>query len=351
MAITNNNYDKLYQQALKKAGWQKNPRVRTAFTIAGVITIIALVKIASLSIYALSEPTSLIGTIGYNSIGFEELIICSSLGFIISAILAVRLKRYHSLIFCLANHTHEEKGFLYTIKDEQGKIKAYLYGTVHMMPLHWKGLNQQTRNLIDSCRKVYVECQENEEIIDDLLELRRKIIARDGDFMKQLRVQSGIDFRIENYALQKEITLNSLDTHNDQEKIVEAFESFMKDPQFSLRSESVRKRIDRLIVAWQTGDEEEMQSAIFDVIGTSSEKSNREVEGLRKLFHSRNNSWMIKLSEEVQKEEDEPLFIAVGSGHLFDSKSLNITGLLTLMKRKGWIIERVAYQPNFLLSF
>lgn len=323
------SYTKLYHEKMQKAEWYKKPAVRTTFKTAGVVTIVALVVIASMSAHALSHPLSSVGTIGQNALGAQGLTAVTAAGFTGSAVLSVVLIVYlRKSVFRVSDYVHEDKGFLYAIKDGDQTLKGYLYGTIHMMPHHWKDINSQIQGKLDECRKVIVECHE-------IPVSRRR----------------GIDFKLMDHAREKNIELEQFETFQKQLEIWQSFSrAIVQDAIENLScsrccsssrpSMSTEESIDRTVMTWQTGDEASTANLLLSMTNGQKLRENLQ-RALTNIIGDRNTKWMPKIQQELEEVSDRPCLIAVGTLHLFDYDMIKTTGLIAQIRAQGWTVERV----------
>jgi hypothetical protein len=309
------------------------------------VTILALVVIASLSAHALSAPLSSIGTIGHQFIGQPGLIAITTVGFVGSAIVAVSLIVYlKKSTFRLFDHIDEDRGFFYVIKDKKGKIKAYLGSSCHAMPKHWKGMNDQVKNIVDKCRKVIVECH--------------GIPTEGGGLLGALGMQKGLDFKIIDYLGDNDsIELDQFETVQEEEKILKNFSKVIVDENVAYiqsngccscapkeqASMSLLEQFDRVVVTWQTGDEEAISNLMLTLTNGKGidELGENTRNALKSLLDGRNRKWMPKILKELEKNNKKPFGIMPGAMHLFDYEELEVTGLITLIEEKGYTVERM----------
>lgn len=331
------SYSSLYREKMQEAEWFKKPEARMAIKVSAVVTIIALIVIASLSAHALSSSLSSIGTIGHNLVGAQGLVAVTATGFVGAPVLLVLLVVYlRKSIFRVSDYIHEDRGYLYAIKDENQKIVGYLYGTVHMMPQNWKGINLQIKKILNGCRKVIVECHEIPE--------EKGCISLTG----MLGTQRGIDFKIMDYAHENKIPLDQLETRNEQTRILQSFFANwvqgVKNNSKSIQTPmSMDEAIDRLLVSWQTGDERSVSNMLLPLTNgrNLNEVDPNMKSAYKNLTHSRNKNWMTPIQRELQQKNESPIFIAVGCMHLFDFDTIETTGLITLIRNLGCTVERV----------
>lgn len=303
-------YDQRYQQTLTLAPWYKQPAARTAIKVVATVTIVALSILAAISARSLAAPASSIGTTGAQVFGQSGLIACTTLGFASSAIFSILLIHFlRKTIFFVSDYIQDTQGFLYAIKDKENQIKAYLYGTVHKAPAHCT-LHPQVSAKLQECEKVLVECA-------------------DAMLIKKLENTTAIDAKVIKLADQQSIPVEGFETLDEQMGYFLGFviESFSGNHSSQTRKRSGTERLDRMTVAWQLSDE----NLLMDAIGDHSSLDN--------IAYARNVNWMPKIISALATST-KPLFIAVGSAHLF-SPAHSQQGLEGLFAAQGYKVEKV----------
>jgi uncharacterized protein YbaP (TraB family) len=319
-AIPKDTYLNLY-----RAKEQHIASVKKTYFLAGCITPVALLVLGALSGYALSHVPS-IGTVG--------LIVCPDVGLCAAAVVALSVVIYiHELqVFPLHNLIQEDKGFLYAIKKD-GKLKAYLFGTIHRMPQQWKGLNKNIQNKLNQCRKV---------IVEGVGTTPKKILTVAG-----VKLGPGVDDKIMDYVREKKIPLEGFEERKSTTPSSPAStenEEKISDEQLAQAYVKSAFELDRTIVTWQTGNAE---NAGVDILLAQTNGEGVKALSIEKRLafkedvHKRNGAWMPKIHDELAKEEASPVFIAVGSAHLFDFPELETTGLITLIQGASWTVEKI----------
>ncbi len=305
-------YDQRYQQTLTLAPWYKQPAARTAIKVVATVTIVALSILAAISARSLAAPASSIGTTGAQVFGQSGLIACTTLGFASSAIFSILLIHFlRKTIFFVSDYIQDTQGFLYAIKDKENQIKAYLYGTIHKAPARCI-LHPQVSANLSECEKVFVECYDPK--------FREALLAK----------STAIDSKVAQLAEEKEIPIEGFETLDEQMGYFLGFviESFSGNHSSQTRKRSGTERLDRMTVAWQLSDE----NLLMDAIGDHSSLDN--------IAYARNVNWMPKISSALATST-KPLFIAVGSAHLFNPAHSQ-QGLLGLFAQKGYHVEKIS---------
>lgn len=319
-------YGRLYQEKMKEAEWYKKPAIRVVVKTAGCITIVALVVIASMSAHALLHPLSSVGTIGHNLLGLYVLKAVTAAGFVGSAVLSTLLIVYvKKSIFRVSDYLHEDRGFLYEVKNSQSEVVGFLYGTVHKMPSHFQNINGQVKKTIDQCERVYVECFDFFGSIDSGIEKIRKL--------------KGVDFKVISYAYEKEKQLGQLESCSEQSiKLLKA----IIELGFGALSINNGCEEDKIIVAWQKGDEECIKQEIC--------ACDKRKKFYKVLIDDRNASWMPEITSILGIPTSthavltkNPSFIAVGSLHLFDLQfeGIEIKGLISRLREENFSVTRI----------
>lgn len=340
-------YSELYQEHLQAIECYKKPAVRKGLAISGLVTIAALLVIASLAAYALSHPSSSLGTFGYNALGNSGLIACTSTAFISSVVLTALLVTYlNKTAFRLRNYIQDNKGFLYAIKDADGAIKGYLYGTFHILPKHIQGIHPEIVNILDASREIFVECREV-PTADSCLSLASLIGGR-----------KGVDFKIIDYARDNDVPLSQFESINDQMTILcNSLTSMIMDLvmnlchyiKFEMNNQAampITEAFDRLTVSWQTGNDDDLQHLpedVFPGVDFNEYVTENMIQAAQQILDNRNRDWMPTILEALEANEEDPIFIAVGSAHLFDFPTIRAEGLITRLANEGWRVEKVEF--------
>lgn len=337
-------YSEIYQEHFQTIECYKKPAARKGFTISGLVTIAALLVIASLAAYALSHPSSSLGTFGYNALGNSGLIACTSTAFISSVVLSALLITYlNKTVFRLRDYIQDHKGFLYAIKDRD-EIKGYLYGTLHIAPKHIHGIHPEIVEILDQSREIFVECHE--------------VPTQDSccSVTGLLGAHKGVDFKLMDYARENGVPLSQFESIQEQMSILSNFlmsmlTELLMNLSLFMRVESevkthmpVAEIFDRLIVSWQTGNEEDLQylpQDAFPGVDISKYLTDNMIEAAKGILDNRNRDWIPTIVEALEENEEDPIFIAVGSVHLFDFPTIGATGLISRLEEKGWTVEKV----------
>lgn len=327
------NYQRLYNEKLQEAEWYKQLKVRTTIKTIAIFAIVIVLITSSMTAHALSNPLSKVGTIGNQLLGGQGLVIYTAAGFTGDAVLTVLLYKYlQKSVFRVSDYLNEDRGFLYAIKDQQQNIKGYLYGTIHNMPDHWQGINEQIQGKINESRKVIVECR-----LDEIPVERRNALQ-------------GIDFKVMQHAVHSNKEIAQFETLTQQRQMLTQFTTSVLQASIanclscncSTGGISMVEAKDRLTVTWQTGHEESISNILLTLTNGrgAEELGEGVVRAFEELVHQRNITWMNSIPTQLQ-EQGGPVFIAVGCLHLFDFQSVRTTGLITLLRNAGWIVERV----------
>jgi uncharacterized protein len=89
-----------------------------------------------------------------------------------------------------------------------------------------------------------------------------------------------------------------------------------------------KKETEGMIAAYCDGDLDRLESVL---------EANKEYERIAEvLIHRRNQEWVSPL---IQKANTNPIFVAVGAGHLYGEK-----GLINLLRQKGYVLRPLAYR-------
>ncbi|MFZ0565917.1 MAG: TraB/GumN family protein [Chlamydiales bacterium] len=337
--IPRETYSTLYSQAIKSVEWYKRKAFRKGIKVGAIAVIALLLVIAFLAAYALSTPASFVGEGGYHLLGESGLRTCKIVGYIGAVVLTLLLFIYlHKSTFWLSHYIKEDKGFLYTIKDSNSITKGYLYGTIHKLPKGDKGLNDNVLIGLAKSRAVFVECEIPKA--KGISRLLRRVM---DDY---LGIEPGVDFKIMNYANRKAIAVIGFETMQEHEVMLTHFIRVLtRNPVKSrslVRQLSTREALDRILVAWKTGNEEEVSYLIYELVGDESLKEWADLKLiLRELSDDRNARWMKRILIEISESDEKPIFIAVGSMHLFDFPTIETRGLITRLTEEGWKVERV----------
>lgn len=331
MAHITDQYSLLRSECMGRAEWYKKPAVRRTIQVTTLVTVVALFVIASMSARALSSPFSRTGVLGNSLMSRGALIGCVTGGYVGSiALRSLRNTYLRKSKFYVADYIEQDRGFLYKVTHE-GEEKGYLYGTIHVMPKNWNGLNPEVTNAIGKCEKVVVECLE--------ISTEPKMVRA----LAKANLQPGVDFHVMPHAKTNGVVLEQFETEATQKNILsnlgtatmsDLMENFScgKFYTYIKSAGNTRTQLDRTIVAWMRGDETEP-----DLLGGMNPEtlSQQMREAHSALLDERNEEWMPKISEETS-----PCFIAVGCNHLFDIEGVS-TGLITRMRNIGWTVERV----------
>lgn len=356
MATEVQTYSDLHDQYWQQVECYKQPAVRTGIKLTALATIVALLVIASVAAYALSHPSSALGT-SYSTLGHSGVVALVSAGFVASVVLFVLLQIYlQKSVFRVSDYVHDNQGFLYALKDQEGNVRGYVYGTMHAPLGHVSGIHPQVEEASNACGQVYVECEQSQNAVS-------KLLGR----------PQGIDNLIAEHARQNQKSLSEFEGGYKQLRII--FGAFLTagnnladelkhtdfkqaqinpDQVSSLFSEvkqlinNLPQFIDSTVVYWQTGSEEPFLSNFTDLFERRILAHIRSFPFLapfleipRILLDKRNENWMPTILDALHDQSKGPVLVAVGSAHLYDFPGIGTTGLLTRLQREGVRVERV----------
>lgn len=220
-------------------------------------------------------------------------------------------------------------GIFYKIKDENLKTRGYIYGTSHRIEFDGDfTLNQKVKRAFERSNKLIVECNSllaqqmsrlGSNIKEQICELKKNLDILHNNFAKELYID--LNLLIDGYDANKEII--ALETPEEQKSYLE----LMSNPKYREISSEKYSEIGLLNrIVHKTSNEEIVERCA---------KFGLSKEGIKFFFDERN----VKMAEIIDNNilgRIDKQFIAVGAGHL-----VGVTGIVNLLKEKGWILEKV----------
>ena len=281
------------------------------------------------------------------------------------------IKSFFSFLFLLGSLTasgQEEKGVFWKITGEHIAAPSYLFGTIHLICEEDFTLSEQVADKLSESKALVLEIdmddpslqiemmnniynKEGQQITDFLtkeeyMELHSFLKERTGmdlDMLKEMRPMVLMSFIYNNLlacetrsfenelmklAKAKKIEVVGMETVEDQLSLFDIIplkDQYRTFYTYTSNLEKGRREFRKLIMTYK----EENILELLKMVGESPEyKDYQDV-----FLFDRNKSWVDTMGDIMK---DDPVFFAVGAGHLAGPE-----GLISLLKKEGYKLKRI----------
>ncbi|MBK9108943.1 MAG: TraB/GumN family protein [Saprospiraceae bacterium] len=278
-----------------------------------------------------------------------------------------------SILFLQPILSGQEQGLLWKVEHPQTAKKAYVFGTIHLIPAKHFFLPSGLDSAFEQSSKIFMEIDMDDmENLGKIFGIMDKLFMEDGlsledlvneqDYkliethfdnlgmplsllkrMKPLLLSAlsgtegnpmalkdgsfkSYEFELAEMSKQKNKSLEGLETLDFQ---ISLFDSIPYTVQAKMLMESIQAPSDKMDELYNIYRAQDIGKMVH---GIESEDPNLKPY-LEMLIFKRNQSWVPIIEAEMQKGIS---LFAVGAGHLGGSK-----GLLQLLKHKGYMLTRV----------
>lgn len=147
----------------------------------------------------------------------------------------------------------------------------------------------------------------------------------------------GLDVHLAQRAVHSGLPIRELESMQGQMKLFDDFPAGLKEGMLemtvdAIEESSVGPEMDGLLAAWAAGDEDGIQAIIERETAGLPQQVARELQAA--IYDRRNEVMAERVA--VYLDGDEPVFVAVGAGHLTGDK-----GIPELLKRRGFSVRRL----------
>lgn len=261
-----------------------------------------------------------------------------------------------------------EKALLWEVSGGDLQAPSYIYGTFHLLCKDQLDFTELIAEKLDRCKRLVLEIDISQpelpvkmlsamqmkdgktlsdlydsatyQQVDDSLKKYGKTNLAMVEQMKPIMLQSFlmmglIDCDIASWEMEliarakdKDMEIGELETIDNQASVFDSIPYALQADQLAammMNTDSTRQTLSTMITLYQHQDIEALYRGISD------DPSLKPYQHL--LLDNRNRNWIPKI---VAMASEEPVFFAVGAGHLGGEK-----GLITLLRKEGYQVKPV----------
>lgn len=221
------------------------------------------------------------------------------------------------------------QGFHYRISNDENKEVGHLAGTSHDIV------------------QLDKDCSFTDTMIDAMQKSNTFYLEFNPSEVENIQTVRSIDFKVFNFAIAAKKTVKGLESAEKRgsEMHEEAYKELSSEELLKLQGQFQALFVTKMVkpyilqVAYKHGDKQ--LAKLLALTDTSFD--------LKVLFWNRNPQMAEKIHASLQNGEQP--FVAIGSGHLWGKKNNGEEGVVNLLRKKGWKIERIGKPiPQDLLN-